>query len=170
MMTSPREHMIDWLKDAYAMEQHAESMLKAQASRLEHYPKLKQRIEQHIDETMSQQKLLEQCLDRLNSSPSTIKNLAARAAAFGQALGGMAVTDEVVKGGMAGYVFEHIEIAAYTALIAAARAAGDVETQRCCEQILPQEVEMARWLHDNLPEVVTAFLARSAGERDDAKR
>lgn len=169
-MTSPREHMIDWLKDAYAMELHAESMLKAQVARLEHYPKLKQRIAQHIDETLSQQKLLEQCLDRLDSSPSTIKNLAARAAAFGQALGGMTVTDEVVKGGMASYVFEHIEISAYTTLIAAARAAGDSETQRCCEQILPQEVEMARWLQENLPEVVTAYLARSAGERGDAKR
>ena len=126
------------------MEKQAESMLKAQASRLEHYPVLKARIEQHFDETISQQKLLEGCLDRLGSSPSTIKDLAGKIAAMGQAVGGMTVTDEVVKGAMAGYVFEHFEVASYTALIAAAKTAGDVETLRCCETILPQEQEMAR--------------------------
>lgn len=168
-MTDPKEHLIDWLRSAYAMEKQAESMLKAQASRLEHYPVLKARIEQHFDETISQQKLLEGCLDRLGSSPSTIKDLAGRIAAMGQAVGGMAVTDEVVKGAMAGYVFEHFEVASYTALIAAAKTAGDVETLRCCETILPQEQEMARWLLEHMPEVVTAYLERSrAGE--DAKR
>lgn len=168
-MTDPREHLTDWLRDAYAMEKQAESMLKAQASRLEHYPALKRRIEQHLDETLSQQKLLEGCLDRLGSGPSTIKDLTARIAAFGQAVGGMTTTDEVVKGAMSGYVFEHTEIASYTALIAAAKAAGDAETLRCCETILPQEIEMARWLLEHMPEVVAAYLARS--ERgDEAKR
>lgn len=169
MTTKPQEHLVDWLRDAYAMEKQAESMLKAQASRLEHYPKLKQRIEQHLDETLSQQTLLEGCLDRLGSGPSTMKDLAARVAAFGQAIGGMTMTDEVVKGGMAGYVFEQVEIASYTALIAAAKAAGDAETQRCCETILPQEVAMAQWLLENLPDVVTQYLARSEVGAD-AKR
>jgi ferritin-like metal-binding protein YciE len=169
MTTNPQEHLVDWLRDAYAMEKHAESMLKAQASRLDHYPKLRERIEQHIDETLQQQKLLEGCLDRLGSSPSAIKDLTARMGAFGQAIGGMTTTDEVVKGGMSGYVFEHVEIASYTALIAAARAVGDTETQRCCETILPQEIAMANWLLENLPEVVTSYLARSQVGAD-AKR
>jgi ferritin-like metal-binding protein YciE len=160
-MTKPQEHVLDWLRDAYAMEKQAESMLKAQASRLEHYPQLKRRIEQHLEETLSQQRLLEQRLEALSSSPSTIKDLAARIAAFGQAVGGMTMTDEVVKGGLSGYVFEHVEIASYTALIAAAGAAGDAETQRCCETILPQEIAMADWLMEHLPEVVTAYLGRS---------
>jgi ferritin-like metal-binding protein YciE len=144
-------------------------MLKAQASRLEHYPRLKARIEQHLDETLSQQKLLEGCLDRLGSSPSTIKDLAARIAAMGQAVGGMTVSDEVVKGAMAGYVFEQFEVASYTILIAAAKAVGDAETQRCCETILPQEVEMGRWLLEHVPEIVTAYLSRSDAGLD-AKR
>lgn len=168
-MTKPQEHLVDWLRDAYAMEKQAESMLKSQASRLEHYPKLRQRIEEHLDETLSQQRLLEQRLDQLGSSPSTIKDLTARIAAFGQAISGMTVTDEVVKGGLSGYVFENIEIASYTVLIAAAKMAGDVETQRCCETILPQEEAMATWLLENLPEVVTEYLARSEADID-AKR
>jgi len=169
-MANPNEHLVDWLRDAYAMEKQAESMLKAQSSRLENYPVLRQRIDQHLQETLQQQSLLEGCLDRLGSSPSTIKDLTGRIAAFGQAVGGMTVTDEVVKGAMSGYVFEQTEVASYTALIAAAQAVGDEETARCCQQILPQEVEMGRWLLEHLPEVVTAYMSRSAQGRDDAKR
>jgi ferritin-like metal-binding protein YciE len=170
MMTTPQEHLVDWLRDAYAMEKQAETMLKAQSGRLEHYPLLRERIDRHIEETLSQQSLLESCLDRLGSSPSAMKDLSARMSAFMQGAGGMAVSDEVVKGGMAGYVFEHVEIAAYTTLIAAANAAGDHETRRVCEQILPQEVEMAKWLLEHLPETVTQFLGRSAADLDEAKR
>lgn len=99
-----------------------------------------------------------------------MKDLTGRIAAFGQAVGGMTMTDEVVKGAMSGYIFEQTEVASYTALIAAARGAGDAETVHCCEQILPQEIEMARWLLEHLPGIVTAYMARSAEGRDDAKR
>ena len=68
------------------------------------------------------------------------------------ALGGMTASDEIVKGAMAGYVFEHFEIASYTALIAAAKTAGDPETARVCEAILVQEEAMADWLAAHLPE------------------
>lgn len=50
-------------------------MLKAQANRLEHYPDLGQRIEQHLDETLGQQQLREQCLAQYDASPSTISEI-----------------------------------------------------------------------------------------------
>jgi ferritin-like metal-binding protein YciE len=142
-MATPQENLLDWLRDAHAMEQQAENMLKAQSKRLEHYPELKARIDQHIEETLGQQKLIDKCLSRLGGSSSTIKDMTGRLMAFGQAVGGSLMSDEVVKGAMAGYVFENVEIACYTVLIAAAKAAGDIETQAACEQILPQEIAMA---------------------------
>jgi ferritin-like metal-binding protein YciE len=51
-MANPNEHLVDWLRDAYAMEKQAESMLKAQSSRLENYPELRQRIDQHLQGTL----------------------------------------------------------------------------------------------------------------------
>jgi len=39
--TTKQDNLIDWLRDAHAMEQQAEKMLTAQAERLEHYPVLK---------------------------------------------------------------------------------------------------------------------------------
>lgn len=78
--------------------------------------------------------------------------------AFGQSVSGMFAGDEVVKGAMAGYVFENMEIASYTVLIAAAQAAGDEQTENVCRQIIAQEHAMA-----------AAFLARSATPGVDAK-
>ncbi|MDO1527259.1 ferritin-like domain-containing protein [Fulvimonas sp. R45] len=165
-----RDHLLDWLRDAHAMEQQAEQMLRMQASRIEHYPQVKARIEQHIDETCQQQHLVARCIERLGGSPSAVKDLAGKAMAFGQAVAGMASADEIVKGLMASYVFEHMEIASYTALIAAADAAGDAETRGTCESILVQEKVMAQWLHEHLPGVVGDFLARDATPSTEAKR
>lgn len=169
-MATPKENLLDWLRDAHAMEQQAEKMLKAQSERLEHYPALKARIDEHIQETLGQQQLLDQCLSRYDASSSTLKDLAGKLMAFGQGVGGMTMSDEVVKGAMSGYVFENIEIAMYTVLIAAAIAAGDKETQAACEQILPQEEAMAQWLKDHLPEITQAFLERSADPDLEAKK
>jgi ferritin-like metal-binding protein YciE len=47
---------------------------------------------------------------------------------------------------------------------------GDQETADACRAILEQEKAMAKWLHEHLPEVTRAFLARSADPRAEAKR
>ncbi|MBA1428875.1 MULTISPECIES: ferritin-like domain-containing protein [Pseudomonas fluorescens group] len=169
-MATPQENLLDWLRDAHAMEQQAEKMLKAQSERLEHYPKLKARIDEHIQETLGQQALIDECLTRLGGSSSTLKDIGGKLMAFGQAVGGSLMSDEVIKGAMAGYVFENMEVASYTVLIAAAQAAGDAETQAACEKILPQEIAMAQWLLEHLPELTQAFLERSAAPDTEAKR
>src|SRR5690606_10615323 len=128
--------------------------------RSENYPKLQARIEQHIQETLGQQQLLEGCIQRLGGSPSAMKDAVGKLMAMGQAVGGMMATDEIVKGSMASYVFEHMEIASYRTLIAAAQAVGDMETQRVCEQILAEEEAMAKWLQENMAEVTQQFLVR----------
>ena len=169
-MATPQENLLDWLRDAHAMEQQAEKMLKAQSERLENYPQLKARIDEHIEETLGQQQLIDECLTRLGGSASTLKDVGGKLMAFGQAVGGSLMSDEVIKGAMAGYVFENMEVASYTVLIAAAKAAGDAETQAACEKILPQEVAMAQWLLEHLPELTQAFLQRSEAPDTQAKR
>jgi ferritin-like metal-binding protein YciE len=169
-MTEIKENLLDWLRDAHAMEQQAEQMLKAQAGRIDHYPKLKARIEEHIQETVGQRERLEQCISNLGGSPSIVKDALGRMAAMGQAIGGMTASDEIVKGAMAGYVFECFEIASYTSLIAAARTAGEHEVAQVCGEILVQEEAMAAWLLENLPEVTEEFLVRDATPGVTAKK
>jgi len=170
-MTAPKkDNLIDWLRDAHGMEEQAEKMLSAQSARLEHYPPLRQRIEQHIKETQEQRQVIESCLSRLGSRPSTLKDMGGKLMALGQAIGGAPMSDEVIKGAISGYVFENIEIATYTVIIAAAADIGDSETQQACERILEQEKAMAAWLLDNLPATTRAFLERSADPDLTAKR
>ncbi|RQR53090.1 ferritin-like domain-containing protein [Burkholderia sp. Bp9140] len=169
-MANPHAHLEDWLRDAYAMARQAETLLDAQAKRVAHYPQWQDRLRLHLDDTLGQQALVEACLQRLGTTPSAIKDLAGRIAAYRQVAGEMLASDEVVKGAMAVYAFQQVEIAAYTALVEAARATGEEEIRACCARILQQEHDMAAWLLHHLPALTTAFLDRSAVDRIDAKR
>lgn len=170
MTTAHVGHLLDWLRDAHAMEQQAKAMLKDLVTRLEHYPKLRARVEDHLEDARRQQDMLKGCIERLGSSPSILKDLMGRVVAFGQSVSGMMASDEVVKGAMSTYVFTHMEIASYTILIAAAKAIGDKETQRVCEDILQREIEMAEWLRGYLPEVTRTYLMRSEHTATTVKR
>lgn len=83
-------------------------------------------------------------------------------AATGQALSGIFACDEVVKGSMASYTFEHMKIAAYKALIAAARQLGDQNAVTTFETILAEEQAMADWLFEHLDGTTRSFLERDA--------
>ena len=108
------EHYHDWLRDAHAMEKQAESMLESMASRIDNYPELRARIEQHLSETKNQIVQLETILDRNDISRSVIKDSMSKMAALGQSIGGIFPSDEIVKGSISGYVFEQFEIARYS--------------------------------------------------------
>ncbi|EMG1644961.1 ferritin-like domain-containing protein, partial [Salmonella enterica] len=136
------EHYHDWLRDAHAMEKQAESMLESMASRIENYPDIKARIEQHISETKHQITMLEEVLDRNGISRSVLKDSMSKMAAMGQSIGGMFPSDEIVKGSISGYVFEQFEIACYTSLLAAAKKAGDTASIPTIEAILKEEMQM----------------------------
>lgn len=164
------ENYHDWLRDAHAMEKQAESMLSKMSGRLDHYPALEQRLAQHLEETKHQLTLLEQLLDTHGIDHSVMKDVMGKMAATGQAVGGMFTSDEVVKGAISGYVFENAEIASYTSLIAAAEQVGDAEGIRVLTEIRDQEVAMAEWLLQHLPEVTQQFLQRAAQPGVEAKK
>ena len=164
------EHYHDWLRDAHAMEKQAESMLESMASRIDNYPDLRSRIEQHLSETKHQIGVLEEILDRNDISRSVLKDSMSKMVAFGQSIGGMFPSDEIVKGSISGYVFEQFEIACYTSLIAAAKRAGDTASVAALESILAQEQEMADWLLRHIPQTTEQFLLRSAASGVEAKK
>jgi ferritin-like metal-binding protein YciE len=49
---------MDWLRDAHSAEEQAETMLSGMARRIENYPQLKARVEQHIRETQRHAELV----------------------------------------------------------------------------------------------------------------
>src|SRR5690606_10289326 len=73
-----KEHFMDWLRDAHAMEEQAETMLKAMEQRLDHYPELRTRISQHIQETRHQAERLRHCIQDLGGGTSLMKDMAGK--------------------------------------------------------------------------------------------
>lgn len=164
------KYLENWLRDAHAMEQQAEKMLKSQAERLVDYPELQARIERHLNETRHQSERLEQAMAGMNIDTSALKDLGGKLTAFGQALGGMMAGDEVMKGSIASYAFEHFEIANYKALIQAAESAGQTGVAQVCREILKEEEDMAAWLSDHIESTTTQFLQRADDDGSRAKR
>ncbi|RVB76105.1 MULTISPECIES: DUF892 family protein [unclassified Mesorhizobium] len=169
-MSDTREWLVQWLRDAHAMEEQAETMLNGQLSRLDSYPELRERISRHVDETKGQAARLRTCLEGLGEDASTLKDAGGKLLAMAQSLSGVFAGDEVMKGSLASYTFEHMEIASYRILIAAAESLGETEVARACEQNLREEEAMAEWLKNKLPATTEQFLARTASDSDNAKR
>ncbi len=168
-MATAEERLMEWLRDAHAMEEQGEQMLDALLSRIEHYPQLKAKVAEHLEETKNQTRLVRQCIERRGGSPSLIKDLTGKVMAVAQGISGVFVGDEIVKGAMASYTFEHMEVAAYKILIAGAATCGDAETQRICTDILAEEERMAAWLGEHLPSVASQYLAREEAPGVEAK-
>lgn len=159
-MEDIRDHYLAWLRDAHAMEQQALTMMRGMLSRLENYPVLCARIEQHITETERQVEALARLLEARDSGSSVVKDALGKAAALGQALSGMFADDEVVKGTMASYTFEQMEIAAYKVLITTAAVLEDTTALSVFEENLAEEQDMADWLFDRMDQTTRIYLAR----------
>lgn len=164
------EHLMDWLRDAHAMEEQAETMLTSMAGRIEGYPEVHQRIERHIQETKEQQRLVRHCIERRGGDTSALKDLAGKVTATFQGFSGMLASDEILKGAMFSFAFENLEVAAYRQLVAAARYVGDTETADICSRILKEEQAMAEWLEHNSDALVRLFLERANSSSEQAKR
>ena len=168
-MTTADERLLEWLRDAHAMEEQAETMLESQIKRLEHYPEVTAKLKEHLEETRRQAQLVNECIERRAGSSSAVKDVAAKMMAAAQGLSGLFVGDEVIKGALASYTFEQMEIASYRILVAAAEAVGDTATAGTCTQILREEEAMADWLDKNMPGLVRKYLAREETPGVEAK-
>ena len=157
-----RELMITGLKNAHGLEQQAIEMLERNVERLEHYPDLQARLRLHLRESRQQQDMVAKALADLGESPSALKDAVMGLAQNVQAMMHSAASDEVLKNSFTGYAFEHFEIASYRALMVMARIAGEPRVEQVAQQILREEEEMASWLEQHLPEIVSRHIALMA--------
>jgi ferritin-like metal-binding protein YciE len=164
MATTPRDILLDGLRNAYGLEGQALTTMENVHGRLEHYPELKAVIGQHIEETRRQQQLIEQCLSRLGEEPSTLKEAVMKLMGNVQAMVHGMAGDEVLKNLFSLYAFEHFEIASYKSLIAIAEDCGEVEVARVCGQILQQEETAGRKLGQLIESVTQSYLQRETAD------
>ncbi|RBP17660.1 ferritin-like metal-binding protein YciE [Roseiarcus fermentans] len=151
------------LRNAHAMETQAEELLKRQIERLDAYPDLQARMQEHLHETRTQQERLEILLRSIDETTSTFKDTAMAFVGNLAAAAHMPASDEVLKNAFASVAFENYEIAAYKSLIDLAGRAGATEAVGPLRQSCAEEQAMAAWLDSRIEAVTEQFLARSTG-------
>ncbi len=109
-----------------------------------------------------QARRIQDILEGLGESQSTLKDTAASFMGNMAALGHTMADDEILKNAFADFAFENYEIAAYRSLITIAETGGFAAAVPLLQQSLAEEKEMAAWLEQHLPEVTRQYLALEA--------
>jgi len=161
-MAHQKDTLIGWLNDAFAMEKGLVQVLENHASDVKDRPEMYRKIAEHLEKTRLHADRVRECVERLGGSTSTVKTAMGAISGFFQGRSTGVSPDELVKNALSDYAAEHFEIASYTALIVAARALGETEVARICEDILRDEQDMARWLENQLPTVVQEYLGQES--------
>lgn len=142
------------------MENQALSIMKPQFSRIENYPDLAVRLDQHTKETEGQIERLEEVLDSLSEDRSRLKDMALSFTGAMAAVGHTVAGDEILKNSFANFAFENFEIAAYKSLLTLGQQGGFAGSTAALQINLDEEI--ARWLEDKLEAVTLKF---AAGEK-----
>lgn len=168
-MPDSNDTFVTGLRNAHAMEHQALSIMKPQVSRIENYPEVARRLQQHITETEGQIQRLERALDQLGENRSMLKDAALSLGGTMAAIGHSVAPDEIVKNSFANFAFENYEIAAYKSLLALASQTGNGAVSDLLAQNLDEEVAMAEWIEQNIESVTLQYASlRESGE--SAKR
>jgi len=154
-----RDVFVTGLKNAHAMENQALSIMKPQLSRIENYPQVAAKLEQHIRETEGQVGRIEEVLSGLNEDHSSLKDMALSFTGAMAAMGHTMADDEILKNSFANFAFENFEIAAYKSLLTVAEAGGFGAATSALQANLAEEKAMAQWLDENLISVTTKYLS-----------
>ena len=163
--TETRSIFVTGLKNAHAMENQALSIMKPQVKRIENYPEVARKLEQHIRETEGQITRLEEVLDSLSEDRSMLKDVALSFTGSMAAMGHSIAGDEILKNSFANFAFENYEIAAYKSLITIADLGGFPGHVAALKANLVEEMAMAKWLDENLRSVTVKFASlKEAGE------
>jgi len=154
-----RDEVIDWLKDAYAMERGLEVTLKKQSESDDYEAQIRSAAARHLEDTRRHARMVESLLKSLGSNTSTVKTGMGIMTESMKGFGTSMARDERIKDLLASYAMEHFEIACYKALVVAAERAHLTEVSETCNQIIDDEELMARTLDDALPMTVQNYLS-----------
>jgi ferritin-like metal-binding protein YciE len=154
-----REELMDWMRDAHAMECSMETSLDKHSNNEDLPQPFRERAKEHLEETRAHAEALRICLHQMGGDTSALKTGIAKGMETLRGLASAATRDEEVKDVLSSYAAEHFEIVCYTALRAAAEDLDETDVVALCDSILPDEERMAAWLLQYVPTLVSSYLA-----------
>jgi ferritin-like metal-binding protein YciE len=140
--------MIEYIKDAHAMEASVSRLLDSMISATSDQ-EIRELLVQHKDETERHKQLLTERLRAHGVEPSTVKDVAAQAGAFVKGVADRARGDHPGKNARDAFTIEHLEIAAYELLERFAKRAGDEQTAHVARSNRKDEEAMAKKIDKN---------------------
>jgi ferritin-like metal-binding protein YciE len=163
MANAFEEHLVNYLSDAYAIEQQALAQLRT-APKIAGEPTLARHFLEHLEETELQAELVRERLEAHGGSPGRIKD--AVMALGGKAFVLFARVQPDTPGKLAAHAcsYEALEWAAYEMLLRMAQRAGDLETAAMARRIRDQEEAMLERLTGDLGPAAEASLGDAGAE------
>jgi ferritin-like metal-binding protein YciE len=162
-MTAIEEKLVEYIDDAYAMEQNVLRMLDGMIGTTKD-PQMKRALERHRKQTEKQAERLEECLAEHDATPSKTKEAGGIMAALMKSVVDMARGDKAGRNARDGFATEHMEIASYQMLERVAKKAGDKHTAAVARQNREEEEAMARSIDAKWNKIVDQSL-REEGVR-----
>lgn len=156
-MTALEEKLVEYIDDAYAMEQNVSRMLDSMIMTTKD-PQIRRSLERHKKETQQQAERLEECLRAHGSSPSVAKEAGGMIGALMKSVFDVARSDSPGRNARDGFATEHMEIASYEMLERVAKMAGDKKTAAVARQNREEEEAMARSIGAKWKKVVELSL------------
>ncbi|MBE2281949.1 MAG: ferritin-like domain-containing protein [Prosthecobacter sp.] len=153
-----KQELIEWLRDAHAMEKAMEIALQKQIASESVALVVREQLTAHLAETERHAIAVAGCLQRLGADISTVKTVFAQGLEMIRGAGTVFTGDSRVKDMLTTCAAEHFEIACYTALRSGAERFAVADVIQTCDIILKDERRMAEWLEANLPHVVMSYL------------
>ena len=143
--------LIAWLNDAHTMETRSLPILQRRVGDEPLGVDARARLECHVRETEQHAERLRQALRTLGSAPTPVLSNSEPIVVLTQHITSRVFSDRLVIRAIADLAAEHFEVAAYTALIAAAEHAGEAEVARLCRLNRGEDEDMAEWLDAQIP-------------------
>jgi ferritin-like metal-binding protein YciE len=147
-MDELKTQLIKHIDEAHAMEQNVLRMLDGMISTTDD-PEILDALEHHKVQTQGHADRMAERLEAHDATPSTVKQI-------GGVLGALAKMPlDLVRGEKAGrnardgYATEHVEIASYELLRRIAQKAGDEATAQAAQEIIAEEVAMAKIIEEH---------------------
>lgn len=157
-MTDARERLAEWLRDAYAAEEQAQSLFSRTAKQVDASAGFAQALDQQAARSEQHAQQIKVCLERLDESPSLIKTVTGQVVALAQSISGYVVDDEPVKAVLATATFAHMQIVSFDILDVAAHAATEPGIAEICASIREDKVQFSKWLEGQVADVTRGYL------------
>jgi len=161
-MMNIKDEIIDWLRDAYAMERSQEAALEKIHNNSSESIQCRTAAATHLAESRQHADTVESLLRSLGEDISSFKTGLGVIAEKINGIGTNLSHDEAIKDLLSNYAIEHFEIACYSAIAAAADVAGLSHIANECRQIILEEEKMAEIIRKELPRSVQEYFGATA--------